>query len=498
MWQAATARERGRLLLKKFFRSPYTRAGLTMLIVGSLLIIFSGWVSKSKLSIGFETINKTLMPIYIGIVFAFLLTPIYNKVVKHAYKYMCTRTRAIPFARGPHSLEPIVKEAKNDAEEKRLNLRIARIIATITCLIVLLGSISLMVYFVVPQFIQSSIELVTNAPSSLADFSAWLTENFTRFPAFTHWFDQIANAGTNEILKWVQTHLLNEDTVELATTISNSLFSLLGTFVDVIIGVLIMVYLLNNKDRIFAISRKLLTAICSERRRENIYEFTGIVNEIFLGFLSGRIIDAVIIGVLTYFVMLIFGISFAPMISVLVGVTNIIPFFGPIIGAIPSTLILLIEDPMEALYFLIIIMIIQQLDGNVIGPKVVGNAIGVDSFMVLISVLIGGGLFGFLGMILGVPVFAVIYIYVNKLAIKTLDKKDLDTRTDEYFTLDQYDIDATEVAGKKQMQERKKREKKSIRQVLSRKTAQSEQADVPEAVSESLLIDTTEVEENDN
>ena len=176
-----------------------------------------------------------------------------------------------------------------------------------------------------------------------------------------------------------------------------------------------------------------------------LYEFASIVNETFIGFIVGRIIDSFIIGVLCFIVLKICAIPFALMISVIVGVTNIIPFFGPFIGAIPSVFILLLEDPIEAVYFVIIIIVIQQLDGNVIGPKIVGNAIGISSFWVLISVLIGGGLFGFYGMALGVPVFAVIYRYADKLTMASLRRKDKNTDTAYYFSLEPYGLEDDEV-----------------------------------------------------
>ena len=133
------------------------------------------------------------------------------------------------------------------------------------------------------------------------------------------------------------------------------------------------------------------------------------------------------------------------MLSVIVGVTNVIPFFGPFIGAIPSVFILLLENPIEALYFVIIIIVIQQLDGNVIGPKIVGNAIGIGSFWVLISVLIGGGLFGFAGMALGVPVFAVFYRYADKLMTNSLKSKEKNTHTSYYYSLETYGLEDDEV-----------------------------------------------------
>jgi predicted PurR-regulated permease PerM len=189
----------------------------------------------------------------------------------------------------------------------------------------------------------------------------------------------------------------------------------------------------------------MVNATFSQKRKATLYEFAGIVNETFIGFIVGRIIDSFIIGVLTYIVLKICAIPFALMLSVIVGVTNIIPFFGPFIGAIPSVFILLLENPIEALYFIIIIIVIQQLDGNVIGPKIVGNALGIGSFWVLVSVLIGGGLFGFPGMALGVPVFAVFYKYADKMMTNNLKRKEKNTHTSYYYSLEAYGLEDDEV-----------------------------------------------------
>ena len=227
--------------------------------------------------------------------------------------------------------------------------------------------------------------------------------------------------------------------------VSNGVLTAVKYVANAFVGLLIMVYLLNYKERLFAIMRKLVNATCSTKRKARLYEFASIVNETFIGFIVGRIIDSFIIGVLTCIVMKIFGIPFALMISVIVGVTNVIPFFGPFIGAIPSVFILMLEQPIQALYFVIIIIVIQQIDGNIIGPKIVGNAIGISSFWVLISVLVGGGLFGFYGMALGVPVFAVIYRYADKLMMASLKRKEKNTDTAYYFSLEQYGIEDGEV-----------------------------------------------------
>jgi predicted PurR-regulated permease PerM len=233
--------------------------------------------------------------------------------------------------------------------------------------------------------------------------------------------------------------------MNIATMISSGVTIAVKYVLNAFIGLLIMVYLLNYKERLFAICRKIVAATCGNKKKDRLYEFVDIVNETFVGFIVGRIIDSFIIGVLTYIVLKICDIPFALMISLIVGVTNVIPFFGPFIGAIPSVFILLLENPIEALYFIIIVVVIQQLDGNLIGPKIVGNAIGISSFWVLISVLIGGGLFGFPGMALGVPVFAVFYRYVNKMTVASLKKKEKHTRTSYYYVLEAYGLEDDEV-----------------------------------------------------
>ncbi|MCF0141473.1 MAG: AI-2E family transporter [Mogibacterium sp.] len=475
-------------MFKKLFSSSYVKTAVAFIICGAVLIVFNNWISQSKLSLGFASINKTLMPVYLGIVFAFLLCPIYNWVVKKLYRAFTKEAQAgIIMPRSAH----IALGQKELAipDQNRKSLRNARIVATIACLAILIGVISLLIYFIVPQVIQSMMNIVENAPEKVAAFTVWASQRFSRFPVIVGWLNQLANLGTTEVINWIQQYLLSDEAVTFAAALSNGVVSILGGVVNAIIGVLIMVYLLNTKEKLFAIGRKLVAATCSERRSAQIFEFTTIVNDTFIKFVSGRIIDSAIIGVLTYIVLTIVGMPFTPMISVVVGVTNVIPFFGPFIGAIPSTLILLIESPIHALYFVIIILIIQQLDGNIIGPKIVGDAIGIDSFWVLISVLVGGGMFGFLGMALGVPVFAVIYTYVSKLACKSLDSKNMSTATVDYFNLDKYGIDASEVSMDKPQKE------KTLRMPGKGKNKNDNpEVTVAEAIDEDLLIDTTEDE----
>lgn len=433
-------------MFRKFRESPYFKVAIAITAAGGILIVFNKWIRETQFAVGFETLHKTLVPIYIGVVLAFLFCPLYNKIVKTVYARMLENSRGknatvvgAKIIHGPEGNLPV------DGEEKRKILATARAYASIACTLLVAGLISMLIYFFVPQVVESSVSLIETLPERLSILSEWLRTNFPRFPQLAMMVDNIANAGTEDIVRWITENVLQGNAVSIAGTISSGVITAVKYVLNFLVGIIIMVYLLNYKERLFAISRKIVEATFSKKRQEALFEFSAIVNETFIGFIVGKIIDSFIIGVLTFVVMSILGMPFAPMISVIVGITNVIPFFGPFIGAIPSFCILMLEDPRVALEFLLMIFIIQQLDGNVIGPKIVGDVIGIGSFWVLISVLIGGGLFGLPGMALGVPVFAVVYRYVNKMTIKGLKRREKGTQTADYFSLEQFGIDKNEI-----------------------------------------------------
>ena len=431
-------------MFKKFKESPYAKTALLILICGAALIVFSSWINRNRISIGFENINKTLAPFYIGGIFAFILCPVYNACVKWCYEHMIKQAKKKGFSVGAmvaHEDGDLIV----DKNERTRIFAAAKAIASAVCVIIVAGLVALFVYFVVPQVVASGIGLINTLPQRLEIFSYWCDTHLSHFPFVATWVDSLAHAENSEILQWVQEHILSGNAASIATMVSNGVVQAVKYVANAFIGLLIMVYLLNYKERLFAIVRKIVNATCSQKRKASLYEFADIVNETFIGFIVGRIIDSFIIGVLTFIVLKICSIPFALMLSLIVGVTNVIPFFGPFIGAIPSVFILLLEDPIEALYFIIIVVVIQQLDGNVIGPKIVGNAIGISSFWVLVSVLIGGGLFGFPGMAFGVPVFAVIYRYVDKVTTASLSKKEKNTTTEYYFSMEPYGMEDDEV-----------------------------------------------------
>ena len=182
-------------------------------------------------------------------------------------------------------------------------------------------------------------------------------------------------------------------------------------------------------------SKKIIYSIFKPKTGNVIIETCQKASEIFGGFITGKIIDSIIIGIIAYIGCLILRIPSAVLVAVIVGVTNVIPVFGPFIGAIPSLIIVVLQSPLHALYLLIFIIILQQVDGNIIGPKILGSSTGLSSFWVMFAILVGGGCFGFVGMLLGVPVFAVIYYIIRRVVNHSLRKKKLPERTKEYVEM---------------------------------------------------------------
>ena len=197
-------------------------------------------------------------------------------------------------------------------------------------------------------------------------------------------------------------------------------FTGIGNF---LIGMVVALYILIDRDHLKRELTKLSMALFSLKNHERLALIVRLSIDKFSNFFIGKIIDSVIIGVLTFIVMTILGLDYSILISFIVGVTNIIPFFGPFIGAIPSILLLLIIDPWQALIFAIAILVIQQLDGNVIGPMILGDSMGLSSLWILFAIIVGGAYMGVLGMIVGVPLFAIIYYLLRDFVNRRLNEK---------------------------------------------------------------------------
>ena len=213
---------------------------------------------------------------------------------------------------------------------------------------------------------------------------------------------------TNQLENWLTTSLVpNVSTV--ISGLSSGLLSVVLALKNILIGVIVMVYLLNIKETLSAQGKKIIYSVLPLRMANQFIEELRFVHRVFGGFITGKLLDSLIIGIICFVCLNWMKMPYVLLVSVIVGVTNVIPFFGPFIGAVPSAFLILLVSPMKCLYFLIFIVLLQQFDGNILGPKILGQSTGLPSFWVLFSILLFGGLFGFVGMIIAVPLFAVIY-----------------------------------------------------------------------------------------
>ena len=224
---------------------------------------------------------------------------------------------------------------------------------------------------------------------------------------------------------------------------------------NLVIGIIVSVYMLGNKETFKANAKRVMYTLFSVDTVKKIFDGLDFTDKTFMGFINGKLVDTAIIGLICYIGCVLLRMPYALLISVIVGVTNVIPFFGPFIGAVPSALLVLLVDPFKCLIFVIFIIVLQQVDGNIIGPKVLGSSIGINGFWVMFSIILGGGLFGFWGMLLGVPVFVVIYTALGKLVTKKLVKRELPTDTDEYMNIDHIDPVTREIIEKEKTEEDK-------------------------------------------
>ncbi len=288
---------------------------------------------------------------------------------------------------------------------------------------VFLGIIVGIISIVVPEFVNNFNNIVENFSKLVENAEKWLTRIFRNYPKIQKFFnDQITNFGSD--LNRLQPMLEN---------IANGAADFFSVLYNFVLGFLVSIYLLLGKETHIAQAKKLLFAKFSKGTADRILRFGNDANLVFSGFIIGKIIDSLIIGIICFVGLTIIGMPYNVLIAVIVGVTNVIPFFGPLIGAIPSALLIFLEDPKMVIWLLLFILLLQQFDGNVLGPKILGGSTGLPAIWVMIALFIGGGLFGFIGMLLGVPTFALIYKLTREHVNEKLKKKKMPTDTQYYI-----------------------------------------------------------------
>ncbi len=389
----------------KNFKREYIFKGITAFLVIAACVLFAFIVFKIDVIWGYvKKIFVVLSPVIFGLVIAYLVNPMVDFFEKYISKLM-------------------FRKAKNAEKALRASQIISVVLAILIFAVVIVGLILL----VIPQIITSVSSFINSFPARLDAISAWsnnfLKENEKMQGLLTRVLDYEKN--------WLKTDL--SGTVNnIASNLASGVWSVVNFFKNFGLGLIFAIYLLFSKDKLINQTKKMMFALMSDKTVGRILSWLSKSNKVFSGFINGKLLDSLIIGVLCFIGTTVLGIPYALLVSVIVGVTNIIPVFGPYIGGIPSAVLVTIENPMKGLYFIIFVILLQALDGNFIGPKILGNKTGLSNFWVMFAIVIGGGLFGVIGMLIGVPAFAVIYYAFALFINYRLKAKDKSTLSDDY------------------------------------------------------------------
>ena len=333
---------------------------------------------------------------------------------------------------------PLVASIKKRRPKANLSKKLPRVLALILAEIVMLLLITALIYLIVPQVYDSISAIITNSPAYFESASKAIDNLLHDFPEIEMYATKVFGNITETLTKWA-TNTLLPSMENIVTNITTGVFSVVKAVYNIAIGMIVSIYILYNKEPFIAHYRKTLYCLFKPEKARKISSALRFADRTFMGFIVGKLLDSAIIGMICYVGCVVMRMPYDLLISVIIGVTNIIPFFGPFIGAIPSALLVLLVDPKMCLWFVIFIIVLQQIDGNIIGPKILGTSIGINGFWVLFSIVFFGGLFGFWGMLLGVPTFVIIYTAIERAVNRKLESRDLPTDASVYANLDYID-----------------------------------------------------------
>ena len=315
----------------------------------------------------------------------------------------------------------VFKKMKNTSHVRGLSI-------TATYLVAILMVVGFL-FLLIPQLVESISDFIGKFDVYLTNTSNYVNSTYSKMIGDGEYHEILHS----EMIRTAFWNFISSDEGKLITSVKDISLGFVAGIKNVVLAIFISIYILISKERLKAQTKKLTAAFLSESSNSRFYRYLNLCNKTFSGFFIGKIIDSLIIGAITLVALLIFRIPYAILVSTIVAITNIIPVFGPFIGAIPSFFIIFIQDPMKALIFLILILLIQQLDGNIIGPKILGDSTGLSSLGVIVSIVIMGNYLGIIGMILGVPLFAVAVAIVKEIIEDKLQEKNRPTDTAEYY-----------------------------------------------------------------
>lgn len=404
--------------MKFKFDKKYLYWGITaFLVIAAGILFYYILFHGASLSSGLSSFIGISMPIIDGFVLAYLMTPVLNKIEKCIIK-------------------PLYMKAKLPMTPKnKRRMRGLSILVTIVLILVVLYE-----FFglIIPEVVRSIQSIIFQFPIYVNNLSNWAMGLMRNNPDLEEVVNSLIDQYSSKILDYVNSNLLPHIN-GVIKTLSSSVLGVFKAMWNLVIGFIISIYVLGSKEKFAGQAKKIAYALFDRKAGNEMISNFRFIHSTFIGFIGGKIVDSIIIGVICFICTTIIGTPYAILVSVIIGVTNVIPFFGPWIGGVPSALLVLMVDPIQALYFVILIMVIQQFDGNILGPKILGDSTGLSGFWVIFAITIFGGLFGVLGMVVGVPIFAVFYAAVKASVNRMLHKKNLPTDLGPYLTVGQID-----------------------------------------------------------
>lgn len=421
--------------MKIDWNSKYTTIAVyTILTVLAIMLLYVAIVNFDDVTGFFDTLNDVLAPVYIGLAIAYLANPIMKMCETRIFRFKITN-------------------------KSRFHLK--RALSITLSFIIILIILTILLLLILPQVYVSISDLSSKMSGYIKDTVKWLDSflpnsifgdaeitlsNFVN--SIGSWlYDYLESSSIGEELNDIQKQLsLIADNLDTLLTSSFAILKdyvpvVMGAFtgfaggvLDSVLGIFFAIYILSSKEKLIAQAKKVLRAFTGEKQYNGVLELANFTNKTFGGYLVGKIVDSLIVGVLVFIGCIVFGIPYAILVSVLIAVTNVIPIIGPFLGAIPGVLIIFIVDPAKVLWFIIINLVIQQIDGNIIVPILLGESTGLSSLWVLFSITVMGGMWGLFGMFISVPIFAIIYTLIKLLVEKKLASRALPTETDNYYS----------------------------------------------------------------
>ena len=431
-------------------RKQFDRGATAFLVVACSIVFYFVLLRLTNLSDSLSLVWDALKPVTYGCVIGYLMTPMIKKI----------DAKLCPFL-------------ENKLNNKKRAFKISRSVGIAASLIFLFSIVAILFSLLIPEIYKSIKNLVVTLPGQINYFVLQIEALDVSDSELSSAVKKVIEEAITVFQNWFRTDFMT-DINQFMSNITEGVFGFVNEILDILVGVIVSIYVMYGRETFARQAKKIVYALCTPKKANLILHLGNKSNEIFGGFIIGKIIDSIIIGIICFVILSIMKMPYTLLVSVIVGVTNVIPFFGPFIGAIPCSILIMLNDPMKGVYFIIFILLLQQFDGNILGPKILGDTTGLSSFWVITAILFGGGLFGFAGMLLGVPTFAVLY-YIAQLMIESkLDQKNLPTNSRHYHPMSYVDeygrfrYSKKKVYRKTKEEEVKQQEDKQLEEALDK------------------------------